>query len=78
MYLCVCVLILTAGHLKDPTGRPEHGETQHRVVEIDLIFGKSGFDPHLDTARRSSEGSCTHTNTHQSAFYLSNWNRFVF
>lgn len=47
-------LILTTGHLKDPAGGPEHGQTKHRVVEIDLIFGESSFDPHVDTVRRSS------------------------
>lgn len=49
--VCVYCLILTTGQVKDPAGRPEHGQTKHRVVEIDLIFGKCSFDPHGDTER---------------------------
>ena len=46
MCVCVCFLILTTGHVKDPAGSPEHGQTEHRVVEVDLIFGKCRFDSH--------------------------------
>lgn len=41
-------LILTTGHFKDPAGGPEHSQTQHRAVGVDLIFGKSSSDPHAD------------------------------
>lgn len=45
-FASVSCLILTTGHLKDPAGSPHHGQAQHCVVEVELIFGKSGFDPH--------------------------------
>lgn len=47
---CVFVrfLILTTGHLRDPAGSPDHGQTQNRAVEVQLIFGEGGFNPHGD------------------------------
>jgi len=55
--VCVCSLILTTGHLKDPTSCPEHGQTQHGVVEVDLIFGKSSFYPHDDAGTGALEAA---------------------
>lgn len=45
--------ILTAGHLGDPAGRPQHSQTQHRAVDVDLVLGESGFDPHGDSGRKA-------------------------
>lgn len=45
--ILVC-FILTTGHLKDPAGGPEHSQTQHGAVEVELILGKSSFDAHVD------------------------------
>lgn len=50
------ILILTTGHLKDPAGSPDHGQTQNRAVEVQLISGEGSFNPHGDAD--------THTNTH--------------
>lgn len=46
-------MVLTVGHFKDPAGRPEHGEAQHDIVAVDLILGKSRFDPHGDANRKA-------------------------
>lgn len=46
--LLVCFLILTSGHLRDPAGSPDHGQTQNRAVEVQLILGEGGFNPHGD------------------------------
>lgn len=57
VWVFVGVLLLTTGHVKDPASSPEHGQTKHHVVKIDLIFGKCSFDSHGDTDRKSSGGS---------------------
>lgn len=51
-YSCLSLFlhnILTTGHLKNPAGSPDHGQTQHRAVQVQLIFGEGTFNPHGNT-----------------------------